>query len=108
MPIAGHNRIGSHNARLGSPSVAAAPHPRGFSLHGQFGHARRSETNPTTTLHELWGGLLLAAGSVLFWVPVLAFVCSTLGASAGIQFWLAIACVLFVLELCLWLWLCAG
>lgn len=51
---------------------------------------------------------MLAGASTLFWVPVLAYLCSALGAPAGLEFWTAFAVVMFVLALCMWAMLQSG
>jgi len=66
------------------------------------------DVDPTRATHDMWGGVLLAGVSTSFWVPVLAYVCSLLGAEAGLRFWVSFACVMFLLEFCLWMWLRAA
>jgi hypothetical protein len=57
---------------------------------------------------SVWGGVLLSGGSTLFWVPVLAYACSSLGAPASPVFWLGFATVMFGLGVTLWAVLQSG
>ena len=44
----------------------------------------------------------------MFWVPILAYACSALGAPAGHLFWFGFAAVMFVLGVTLWAVLQSG
>ena len=57
---------------------------------------------------SVWGGVLLSGGSTLFWVPILAYACSALGAPAGPVFWFGFAAVMFGLGVTLWAMLQSG
>jgi hypothetical protein len=103
-----HSQAGAAISLHRKPGVAGAPHPRIFppsSLRTTLGYgvpmSGRAPSN-------VWGGILLSGGSTLFWVPVLAYACSALGAPAGPAFWIGFAAVMFVLGVTLWALLQSG
>jgi hypothetical protein len=85
-----------------NPGVAGAPHPPTFpptSLRAVLSHGASGQRH---ALSPVWGGILLSGGSTLFWVPILAYVCSAAGAPAGPAFWLGFAAVMFGLGVMMW------
>jgi hypothetical protein len=85
-----------------NPGVAGAPHPPTFPPSSLRAVLRHGAPGQRRSLSQVWGGILLSAGSTLFWVPILAYVCGALGAPAGLVFWLGFAAVMFGLGVLLW------
>ena len=103
-----HSQAGATISLHRNPGVAGAPHPRTFPPNSQRAVLDHGALMAGRSAPSVWGGVLLSGGSTLFWVPILAYACSSLGAPAGPVFWFGFAAVMFGLGVTLWAVLQSG